>query len=480
MEAGSLAALRRRRELLGARRDGQGAGRYPRDATRPSDAAAKLADGRRCSPPTRRVGWVETHLRPLAGLDADETTSDRGEAFAAWRRFFEALAEQRPLVLVFEDLHWADDGLLDFVDHLVDWLTDVPLLVVCTARPELLYAAPGVGWGQGERDDVSLSPLSDDETATLVHELLEQSVLPAEVQSALLERAGGNPLYAEEFVRMFVAGSATAALAARHRAAAPESVQGIIAARLDGLPREDKELFQDAAVVGKVFWSGALAEIGGRERAVVEERLHALERQRARPPRAPELGRGRERVRLPAPARPRRRLRAIPGPTARRAHRRAAEWIEALGRPEDHADLLAHHYLSALELARAAGVMQGALAGSAANALRRAGDRAFGLNAFASAARFYDEALELWPATRRREPSSSSDWAARCHRAADERRIRGARGGAGCLHLALADPETSGRGDGLDRRAPLDERQSRRVWSFRRGGGARRGLAAVT
>ena len=148
--------------------------------------------------------WLERHLRPLVGLEGgDELGADRrGEAFAAWRRFLEALAEQRPLVLVFEDLHFADDGLLDFVDHLVDWASGVPMLVVATARPELLARRPGWGGGKPNAVTLSLAPLSDEDTARLVHALLERPVLSAEVQETLLERAGGNPLYAEEFVRM--------------------------------------------------------------------------------------------------------------------------------------------------------------------------------------------------------------------------------------------------------------------------------------
>ncbi len=112
------------------------------------------------------VSWVVEHLRPLVGLGGppQDAADRRREAFGAWRRFFEALAEQRPLVLVFEDLHWADEGLLDFVDHLVDWASGVPILVVCTARPELLERRPG--WGGGKRSalTVSLSPLTDEET----------------------------------------------------------------------------------------------------------------------------------------------------------------------------------------------------------------------------------------------------------------------------------------------------------------------------
>ena len=177
----------------------------------------------------------------------------RGEAFAAWRRFFEALAERRPLVLVFEDVQWADDGSLDFVDHLVDWSSGVPLLVVCTARPELLERRPGWGGGKRNAATVSLDPLSDDETAVLFARLLDRAVLPAETQQALLLRAGGNPLYAEQYARMLDERADAESLPL------PETVQGIIAARIDGLSPAEKALLQDAAVIGKVFWIGAIA-----------------------------------------------------------------------------------------------------------------------------------------------------------------------------------------------------------------------------
>src|SRR3954447_21163787 len=149
------------------------------------------------------VEWLRTMLLPLVGIADDASGGDRrGEAFAAWRRFVEGLAAERATVLVFEDLHWADDGLLDFVDSLVDWATDVPLLVVATARPELLARRPHWGGGKTNAATLSLAPLSEAETAALVHAVLERSVLPADVQSAVLARAGGNPLYAEEFARM--------------------------------------------------------------------------------------------------------------------------------------------------------------------------------------------------------------------------------------------------------------------------------------
>jgi len=151
----------------------------------------------------REAAWVLEHLGVLIGVGGGELGGDRrAEAFAAWRRFVEALAEQGPAVLVFEDLHWADALLLDFLDHLVDWAADVPLLIVATARPELLSRRPGWGGGKPNSSIVSLAPLSEQDTAQLVATLLGQALLPAELQAALLARAGGNPLYAEEYVRM--------------------------------------------------------------------------------------------------------------------------------------------------------------------------------------------------------------------------------------------------------------------------------------
>ncbi|HET8969369.1 MAG TPA: AAA family ATPase, partial [Gaiellaceae bacterium] len=143
--------------------------------------------------------WLERHLRVLVGLEGEGGSEDRRtEAFTAWRRFFEAMAEERPLVLVFEDLHWADDALLDFVDHLVGWASGVPILVVATARPELLERRSGWGGGKPNAVTLSLSPLSDEQTADLVHALLDSPVLDADTRTELLARAGGNPLYAEE------------------------------------------------------------------------------------------------------------------------------------------------------------------------------------------------------------------------------------------------------------------------------------------
>ncbi len=334
--------------------------------------------------------WLDSHLRPLVGLEVtgDTGAGRREEAFAAWRRFFEALAENRPLVLVFEDLHWADDALLDFVDYLVDWAGGVPILALGTARPELLSRRPGWGGGKPNALTLSLSPLSDDETAQVVHALLERPLLDADVHRTLLERAGGNPLYAEEFVRMVSQGG-------HDDLVLPETVQGLIAARLDVLAPSEKELLQAASVLGKVFWLGGAAELAGIERWSAEERLHALERKEflrreRRTSVAGEVEYGFRHVLARDVA-----YGQIPRGVRTELHVHAARWIESLGRPDDHAEMVAYHYLQALELARAAGASIEGFADAARDAIREAGDRASSLNSFAASVRFYDEALAL-------------------------------------------------------------------------------------
>jgi class 3 adenylate cyclase len=355
----------------------------------------------------REAAWVQAHLRPLIGLTDDALAGGdrRAEAFGAWRRFLEGLAEQGPAVLVVEDLHWADEVLLDFLDHLVDWAADVPLLVVATARPELLARRPGWAGGKLNATTIALSPLSEADTARLVGQLLEQALLPVETQAALLARAGGNPLYAEEYVRMLAdrgyltKAGGTWRLDHAGELPLPESVQGIIAARLDALTPEEKALLQDAAVLGKVGWLGALAALAGAQPSALEERLHGLERR--------ELLRRERRSQVAGERQYAFRHVLVQDvaynqlPRAARAerHRRAAQWLQGLSsdRAEDRAELLAHHWQAALHYAGAAGQDTSALGEPARLALREAGDRALNLNAFAAAARWYQAALKLWP-----------------------------------------------------------------------------------
>jgi class 3 adenylate cyclase/tetratricopeptide (TPR) repeat protein len=355
------------------------------DSDSSEEADAKLRRGVREAVGEGGDGeWVLNHLRPLVGLAADAGESRLAESFFAWRRFLEAVAAERPLVLVFEDLHWADERFLDFVEHLLEWVVDVPLLLLCTSRPELLARRPG--W-QGT---LHLAPLSDDQTAALVHSLLEQAVLPAEMQATLLERAGGNPLYAEEFARMVGERGPHGELPL------PETVQGVIAARIDGLDAEDKKLLQDGAVVGKVFWAGAVASLAGEDRWALEERLQGLARRDfLRRERRSSVEGESEYAFLHVLVRDV-AYGSIPRADRAEKHRLAAVWLEALSddRVEDRAELLAHHYGEALELARVSGDAERAqqLEEPARRHLTMAGDRAFHLDPI-KAGSYYEKAL---------------------------------------------------------------------------------------
>jgi tetratricopeptide (TPR) repeat protein len=253
--------------------------------------------------------------------------------------------------------------MLDFLEHLVDRAAEVPLVLACTARPEFFERRSAWGGGKRNASTISLKPLTSDETARLLSTLLEETVLPAETQQALLERAGGNPLYAEEFVRMLLdrgilerQGHAVR-LAADAEVTVPETVQALIAARLDTLTADRKALLQDAAVMGKVFWAGALAEMGDRAEDEVRVFLHELARKElVRPARRSsvegeaEFAFWHSLVRDVAYAQ-------IPRVAKATKHRAAARWIESMAgdRVANHAELLSYHYTEALDLARAAG-----------------------------------------------------------------------------------------------------------------------------
>jgi len=347
--------------------------------------------------------WVARQLRPLVGLDTvtGGGESSQVEAFAAWRRFVEAVAEDGPTVVVFEDIHWADDALLDFIELIADRAGAVPLLIVCTARPELLERRERWGGGMTNAQTISLTPLSDEDTARLVGGLLDQALLPAEVQETLLERAEGNPLYAQEYVRMLQ----DRELLVRHAGGwtlseeivdLPESLHGIIAARLDTLGSDEKALIQDAAVVGKTAWVGAVCALTERSAWQTEELLHGLERkqllQRVRRSSIQgetEFQFGHALTRDVAYSQIRRADRA-------QKHEAAAAWIEQLaGERDDKAELLADHYTQALALRQALGEDTAVLAPRALAAFTEAGRQAAATSAHRAAARHYQAALTL-------------------------------------------------------------------------------------
>jgi class 3 adenylate cyclase/tetratricopeptide (TPR) repeat protein len=405
----------------------------------PAQAATKLERAIAEGDPDRT--WFLARLAPLVGAPAEPAGQE--ESFAAWRRFCEGLAAERTTVLVFEDLHWADPALLAFLEHLADWTEGVPLLLLCTARPELYERHPTFGADARNAQRINLAPLSDTETAQLVSALLERAVLPAETQRALLEQACGNPLYAEEFVRL---------LADRDQfgegVEVPESVQSLIAARLDTLPAERKSLLQDASVLGKVFWVGALAEMGGRDRHEVELALHELARKElVRPARTSsmegehEYGFWHVLVRDVC-------YGQIPRAARAARHEAAAAWIEekAGERVEDLADVLAHHYQAALELNRAAGLGEQAerLQAQALHYLALAGERALSLDVD-RAERHLARALELGPPGNSERASLLERWAQAAQQQGRLQEARQALEQALDLHHDQGEPVAAGR-----------------------------------
>jgi class 3 adenylate cyclase/tetratricopeptide (TPR) repeat protein len=224
---------------------------------------------------------VAPQIRALVGAGEARSIS-REDLFDAWRRFLERLAARYPLVVVLDDIHWADGGMLDLVEHVADWAQG-PIMILATARSELLETRPT--WGGGKRNAASiyLDPLSEAEGEEMLDDLLPGNLAP-ELKATIVERSEGNPLYVEEIVRKLIDdGVLRATEASRWETALPaaevelpRSIQGLIAARLDGLPEDEKAVLQDAAVVGRVFWVGTVAELSGRSPQEVRDAVGRL------------------------------------------------------------------------------------------------------------------------------------------------------------------------------------------------------------
>src|SRR6266511_3883619 len=265
----------------------------------PSSALAKLGSTleEHILDPEERA-FLEPRLAHLLGL-AEHQARDKQDLFAAWRLFFERLAETYPTVLAFEDMQWADASLIDFVEYLLDWSRSHPLFVITLARPELLERRPT--WGAGQRSFTSLylEPLS----GKAMEELLTGLVpgLPESLREQILARAEGVPLYAVETVRMLLdrgllvqEGSVYRLTGTVETLEVPETLHALIAARLDGLTAEERRLLQDGAVLGKTFTRQGLAALSGLEEKQLEELLGALVRKEVlglqADPRSPEHG----------------------------------------------------------------------------------------------------------------------------------------------------------------------------------------------
>jgi predicted ATPase/class 3 adenylate cyclase len=357
------------------------------------------------SDPEERA-FVEPRLAHLLGL-AEHSARDKQDLFAAWRLFFERLADVYPTVLAFEDMQWADASLLDFVEYLLEWSRNSPLYVVTLARPELADKRPN--WGAGLRNFTSLylEPLSE----SAMEELLAGLVpgLPERTREQILERAEGVPLYAVETVRMLLDRGLIAHEGSVYRPVAeigeldvPETLHALIAARLDGLSPDERRLLSDGAVLGKTFTRDGLRALSGLSTGELEPLLASLVRKEVlglqADPRSPEHGQYgflQDLVRHVA-------YETLSRHERRARHLAAAAFLRSSFPEEDEiAEVVAAHYVDAYEAnpeaADAADVRR-----QAHEALVRAGERAESLAASGEAQRYLAQAADLTDDTRER------------------------------------------------------------------------------
>jgi class 3 adenylate cyclase/tetratricopeptide (TPR) repeat protein len=340
-------------------------------------------------------------LRPLLGLPGSPLSTEDAET--AWRRFLLALAERGPTVLVFEDLHWADERMLRFIELLSGTVRDVPLFVVCTARPELLDREPSWAGALPGLLAISLTPLRDDSIAALYAQLLGDADLPPDLLRPLVELADGMPLYALEYARMLVE---RGTLRQADRAwviepnddlPMPESVHAVIANRLDLLDAGERAVLQAAAVVGPRFWPAAVSAALNTGADGVERALRTLEQR--------DLVRQQPESIMADEAEYRFRHGLVSDvcyerlPLAERIarHTRTADWLDTRlhSRGTELAEVVAHHRFTAYTTARALDLDPRPYAGAALAALRQAARRAMMLNAFDAASAHVLRASQL-------------------------------------------------------------------------------------
>jgi hypothetical protein len=387
--------------------------------------------------------WVRSRLRPFVGLPAPAASRD--ENFAAWGRFVELVAETRPTVLVFDDVHWAGEATLAFLDHLATTISGLPLFVIAVGRSEVLQRQRDLGAWLSEPDGAAgsvahleLRALDGRSAARLVSQL--SGGLDHAVQDAISHRCGGNPFFAEELVRLVADGSSgrdgTPDAMEEAQKALPTSLQALVGARLDALEVHLRQILTDAAVVGQNFWPGAVSASGGGGSADLVEGLGDLgSREFVRAVPTSVIEGEREFSFWHAITREVAYSRL---PRSARAHKHAAvaRWIENLEYKPIVAEVLAHHYAQAVELAEATGedslaeqILEPAVA-----ALQVAGDYVLPLDV-STAERYYARAVALLPGQAAGRPKLLMAWGQAL--AQDGRLREGAQAVQDAIELAL-------------------------------------------
>jgi class 3 adenylate cyclase/tetratricopeptide (TPR) repeat protein len=276
----------------------------------------------------------------------------RAETHGAWRSLFSAISSTEPLVVVVEDIHWADGAMLDLLQELADRVHGAAL-IVCPSRPELTARRPDWGGGRRSFSSIFLEPLSADDADRLVSLLLSVEDLPASVHTRILERAEGNPFFLEEIVRQLIDAGRIVRDADRWRAVTdiedveiPDTVQAVLAARIDLLEPADKRTLQLAAVVGRVFWPGPVARLLDGEGDVLDDTMDRLQDRELILARVSSSMAGEEEFIFKHVLTRDVAYESLPRRDRVRAHAEAARWIEETAgeRQLEFVELLAYHY----------------------------------------------------------------------------------------------------------------------------------------
>jgi class 3 adenylate cyclase/tetratricopeptide (TPR) repeat protein len=362
------------------------------------EAIEKLRD---CCPDEAVADLMGLATGVLQAVQAEHNQQEIAWAARAWA---EKLAEPQPLVLVFEDIHWGEEPMLELIEHLGTWVRGVPLLLLCLARPELLDIRPGWGGGRVRATAIELEPLGAADSEELIEALLDDQELADDARIALFEKTEGNPLFVEETIRML--SEANGSRVDR----IPDTLQALIAARIDHLPPGEKSVLQRAAVIGRSFWAGAVAYLGSQEDGGLEPLLDDLLLREfvLSEPRSTISGEDAYRFKHVL-------IREVAygglSKTARASHhRRFAEWLGERAR-EELLEVRAYHLEQAAALlAELDGAPPEELATEAAEALEKAGRRALAREANTTARRLLHRSVELEPTLERRYLAGRAAW----------------------------------------------------------------------
>ncbi|MEP6910869.1 MAG: AAA family ATPase [Actinomycetota bacterium] len=330
---------------------------------------------------------------------------ERSQKEIAWaaREWAQLMAQTQPLVLVFEDIHWAEDPLLELIEHLTAWVREAPLMILCLARPELLDVRPEWGGGRVRATSIELEPLAPEESDQLVTALAGEGELSARTRRLLMDKTGGNPLFVEETMRM------VAECGEEDAGRIPDTLQALIAARVDRLPADSKTVLQRASVIGRNFWGGAIAhqapDVESVEDALDDLLLRDFIVTEPRSSLSSETAYRFKHVLIRDVA-----YTALSKSSRAGYHARFAEWLnEKAG--DELLEIRAYHLDQAASLlAELDGAPPADLAREAAETLEEAGRRALAREANEGARNSFLRALELEPTLERRYLAAKAAW----------------------------------------------------------------------